>query len=55
MSLGLRQKDAARVACAIHADAVYFLTTDKKILNKAIAKIVTISPVNFVRRYLNAE
>jgi predicted nucleic acid-binding protein len=55
MTLGLRQKDAAHVACAIHADAVYFLTTDKIILNKTIAKIVTISPVNFVRRYLNAE
>ena len=33
---GLRQKDASHIACAISGNANYFVTTDKKILNKEI-------------------
>ena len=39
MDLGLRHKDALHVACAIHTKADYFLTTDKKIINKQITGI----------------
>jgi len=50
MRLGLRQMDASHIACAIHSDADYFLTTDKRILNKPIAEITVINPIDFVRR-----
>jgi predicted nucleic acid-binding protein len=53
--LGLRSKDAAHVACAIVSGAEYFLTTDKKILNKPIHEVQTINPVDFVRRLLDAQ
>ena len=53
MELGLRQKDASHIACAIYANAEYFLTTDKKILNKPVSNILLLNPVEFVRRYLD--
>lgn len=54
MKFGLRPKDAAHIACAIYAVADYFLTTDKKILNKPVTGIQIVNPVDFVRRYLDA-
>lgn len=53
MSLGLRQMDASHIACAIYFGADYFLTTDKKVLNKRIAEIPVLNPIDFVRRYLD--
>ena len=53
MKLGLKQKDASHISCAIYANADYFLTTDKKILNKPVSGIQLINPVDFVRRFLN--
>ena len=53
MSLGLRQMDASHIACAIYLGADYFLTTDKKVLNKRIAEIPVINPIDFVRRYFD--
>jgi predicted nucleic acid-binding protein len=55
MKKGLRQKDAAHVACAIFAKADYFLTTDKKILNKSVKEIELINPIDFIRRYNENE
>ena len=55
MTLGLRQMDAAHVACAIHLGAEYFLTTDKKILNKPIPGISVLNPIDFLRSYTDAE
>jgi len=55
MKHGLRQMDAAHIACAIHLGADCFLTTDKKILNKPIAEISVMNPIDFVRRYYDAE
>jgi len=52
MKCGLKQKDASHISCAIYANADYFLTTDKKILNKPVSGIQLINPVEFVRRYL---
>ena len=46
--LGLREKDSYHVACAISANADYFITTDTKILNKGISEIKVVSPVDFV-------
>ena len=48
--LGLKAKDALHVACAIRADADFFITTDKKIL-RALARseeVRVVNPVNFV-------
>ena len=52
-SAGLRQKDASHIACAIYAGADFFITTDKKILNKPVQGINLTNPIDFVRRYLN--
>ena len=54
MMLGLRQMDASHVACAIHLGADYFLTTDKRILNKPITEITVMNPIDFIRRYSDA-
>ena len=53
MKLGLRQKDAAHLACAMVAKADFFITTDKKILNKPIENIETVNPIDFLRRYFD--
>ena len=50
--VGIKPMDALHVACAIEAQAEYFLTTDKALLRK-MAKhnsICVIDPVDFVRR-----
>ena len=49
MSLGLKNKDALHIACAIEGKCSYFLTTDKGILNKQVAGISVMNPVDFVR------
>jgi hypothetical protein len=51
MRKGLRQMDAAHLACAIASQADCFLTTDKKILNKSIEEIIVLNPIDFIRRY----
>ena len=48
ISLGLREKDAYHVACAISSNADCFITTDSKILNKNIPDIRLISPIDFI-------
>lgn len=50
MDLGVRQKDAYHIASALDADCKYFITTDKKLLNKNIEGILIINPIDFVRR-----
>jgi hypothetical protein len=55
MSLGLRQMDASHVACAVQLRADVFLTVDKKILNKPITDIIAMNPIDFLRRYTDAE
>jgi predicted nucleic acid-binding protein len=54
LALGLRQKDASHIACAISGKADYFVTTDRKILNKKVQGIELINPIDLVRRlYVN--
>jgi predicted nucleic acid-binding protein len=53
MQLGLRQMDASHIACAVSAGADYFVTTDKKILNKPVDDIAIINPIDFIREYTN--
>jgi predicted nucleic acid-binding protein len=54
MQLGLKQADAAHIACAIVSQADYFITTDKRVLNKHITEIQTINPMTFIERELYA-
>ena len=49
IDIGLKSKDALHVSCAINGECDYFLTTDKRILNKQIPGIIVINPVDFVR------
>ncbi|MDR2589936.1 MAG: hypothetical protein LBC71_02960 [Oscillospiraceae bacterium] len=49
MTLGLQQMDASHLACAIYLDADYFLTTDKRVLNKPISDIIVMNPIDFIR------
>jgi len=53
MLVGLKNKDAIHIACAVQSKADYFITTDNKILNKQINDIKVINPVDFVRKELN--
>ncbi|MCL2325956.1 MAG: PIN domain-containing protein [Proteobacteria bacterium] len=53
MTLGIKAKDALHVACAIAANADYFITTDKRLLNKHVDGIVIINPMDFIRRYFD--
>ena len=47
--------DASHIACAINLEAECFLTTDKKILNKPVADITVMNPIDFISRDDNAE
>ena len=51
MSLNVKEKDALHISCAIQANADYFITTDKKLLNKNIGRIPILNPIDFLRRY----
>jgi predicted nucleic acid-binding protein len=53
--VGLKPKDALHLACALTLGADYFITTDKKILNKTIDGIAVINPVWFIERQLDAK
>jgi len=48
-TLGLKQMDAAHIACALEKKADYFITTDRKILNKQIKDISIVNPTIFVQ------
>ena len=53
--LGIKTKDAMHIACALFAKADYFITTDKKLINKTIQDIIVLNPVEFVRRHFNVR
>lgn len=46
--IGLKPEDSIHIACAIDGKAEYFVTTDKRILNKPITGIQVINPIYFV-------
>jgi len=47
----IRAKDAIHIAIAIYSQCGYFITTDKKILNKKIDGITVLNPLDFVEEY----
>ena len=50
MQFGVKSKDALHLACAIEGKAVYFLTTDDKLLKNCsnIKELTVVNPVNFI-------
>jgi predicted nucleic acid-binding protein len=48
MKFGVKEKDALHIACAIKSGCEYFITTDRKLLNKLITKIKIINPIDFI-------
>ena len=53
--IGIHKKDAVHLACAIYAKCHYFITTDRKLLNKNINEIEIINPTDFARKEENYE
>jgi len=49
MEYGISAKDALHIACAVECNCEYFVTTDRKLLNKAVNNIRIINPIDFVR------
>lgn len=45
---GIKTFDALHISCAVAEHCEYYLTTDKKLLNKPIPEIKIVSPVIFV-------
>jgi predicted nucleic acid-binding protein len=48
MGKGIKAKDSLHIACALEAKCKYFITTDRKVLNKSVDDIIIINPVDFV-------
>jgi predicted nucleic acid-binding protein len=46
----IKIKDSIHIACAIEAECKYYVTTDDKLLNKNIDKIIVIDPINFIKQ-----
>lgn len=46
---GVQKFDALHIACAVEAGCDYFITTDKKILNKRIDRVRVVNPIEFIR------
>ena len=51
-SFNLRAKDALHIASAIISQCDFFITTDRKILNKTIDEVAVVNPLYFVEEYL---
>jgi len=49
---GLKAYDSLHIACATFSGCDYFLTVDKKVLNKSIDEIKTTDPVIFLNEWL---
>ena len=45
---GIKPKDAAHLACAIHAGCDFFLTTDDRLLKYKDGRLRIINPVDFI-------
>jgi predicted nucleic acid-binding protein len=55
MKNGIRAKDALHIACAIYKSCQYFITTDKKLINKKIDGIKLINPIDFILEVEEAD
>ena len=55
LKIHIKPKDALHIACAIYANASYFITTDKRLYNKPIDGVKIVGPVNFLERYYDEK
>lgn len=46
--VGIKIKDALHIACAKQANCDFFITTDKKLINKQLSQIKIVSPIEFI-------
>ena len=49
MKKNIKPKDALHLSCALKAECNFFITTDARVLNKSIANIVIIDPIDFIK------
>jgi predicted nucleic acid-binding protein len=49
MSCRLKQMDASHIACAVSSGADYFITVDKRVLNKVARGICIVNPIDFIK------
>ncbi|SCJ90197.1 Uncharacterised protein [uncultured Eubacterium sp.] len=49
MATGVKEKDAAHVACAIYAKSDYFITTDDRLLKYISDQVKILTPGEFIR------
>ena len=49
MDTGVKEKDAAHVACAIYAKSDYFITTDDRLLKYTSDQVKILTPGEFIR------
>lgn len=47
---GIQTKDALHISCAVVSKCDYYLTTDRKLLNKDVPEIVIINPIELLTR-----
>lgn len=45
---GVSNKDTLHIACAIHSQCDYFITTDIKLLKRVITGVKLINPIEFI-------
>ncbi|MGM9936321.1 MAG: hypothetical protein ACI38A_03160 [Candidatus Ornithomonoglobus sp.] len=50
MKTGVKEKDAAHIACAVFAGCDYFISTDDRLLKYETDKIILCTPGEFLRR-----
>ncbi|MCL2754441.1 MAG: type II toxin-antitoxin system VapC family toxin [Oscillospiraceae bacterium] len=48
MVKGIKECDALHIACAIKSGCDYFITTDRRVLNKSVGGVKIINPIDFV-------
>ena len=51
MKTGVKQSDALHVACAIHSNCDYFITTDKRITKYKTDRIKIVTPIEFLEEW----
>ncbi len=49
MATGVKEKDAAHIACAIYAKSDYFITTDDRLLKYTSDQVKILTPGEFIR------
>jgi predicted nucleic acid-binding protein len=55
MKLGVKELDSLHIACAIESGCDYFITTDRRLLNKPITSVKVRNPIDFVLEMEDAD